>query len=124
MFLTLALASSMQAAPSRFLSVGPLSGLPWIKIDHHWTGASYADEASRRQGLQGRVLWIDGSANLGAVNTAEKIVALLSKVKDVGFNTVVLDVKPIVGRTLYPSSLTKQMTSWKGQTLPDRFDPV
>lgn len=70
------------------------------------------------------MIWIDGTANLGAINTREKIVDLVAKIADVGFNTIVLDVKPIVGRTLYPSDLTDQMTSWKGQTLPQGFDPV
>ena len=97
---------------------------PWITIDQRWSGGSFADEASRKQGLQGRVLWVDGTANLDSINTKEKIVALIAKIKDVGFNTVVLDVKPIVGRTLYPSKFTEQMTSWKGQSLSKGFDPV
>lgn len=109
---------------NRFLSVKPFDGLPAIKVDYRYAGTSFADTAGRMHRVQGRVIWIDGTANLDRINSAEKIHALLSKIDEVGFNTVVLDVKPIVGRTLYPSSLTEQMTAWKGQTMPAGFDPV
>lgn len=119
-----ALATILQLAPSRFVSVAPFPRLPWIKIDQRWAGGSFADDLCRRQGLQGRVMWVDGTANLDAFNTQEKAIALVDKLAHVGFNTMVLDVKPIVGRTLYPSRLADQMTSWRGKSMPAGFDPV
>lgn len=124
MILALGLAVAAQVAPGRFQPVAPFPRLPWITIDQRWAGGSFADEVCRKQGLQGRVLWIDGTANLDTINSEEKIVGLVSKIKNVGFNTIVLDVKPIVGRTLYPSKFTEQMTSWKGLSMPKGFDPV
>lgn len=46
------------------------------------------------------------------------------QIKEAGFNTVVLDVKPIPGFTLYPSAYAPKMTEWKGETLPADFDPL
>jgi len=69
-------------------------------------------------------MWIDGTANIEACNSREKIAALMARLKSIGFNTVVYDVKPIVGYTLYPSKLTEQLTSWKGQSMPAGFDPL
>ena len=124
MFVGLGIGIALQTAPSRFASVAPFPQLPWIKVDLRWCGGSFADEACRQNNLQGRVLWIDGTANLDRINSEKKIVDLVGKIVEVGFNTVVLDVKPIVGRTLYPSRYTPQMTSWKGQSMPAGFDPV
>lgn len=124
MLLTLSLALSVQATPSRFLPVSPLSGLPMVKIDQRWAGGSFADDLCRKQGLQGRVMWVDGTANLDSFGTEQKAEALVDRLADAGFNTMVLDVKPIVGRTLYPSKLADQMTSWRGKSMQLGFDPV
>ena len=83
-----------------------------------------AQEFAYRERLQARVLWIDGTANLDRCSTDQKICELLKKVAEVGFNTVVYDVKPIVGRTLYPSEHADKMTEWKGQSMPEEFDPL
>jgi Glycosyl hydrolase-like 10/Domain of unknown function len=124
MFLALGMVSMLQAVPSRFQPAAPFPRLPWIKIDQRWSGGSFADEACRNQHLQARIMWIDGSANLGSINSDDKVAGLVAKIKSVGFNTIVLDVKPIVGRTIYPSALSEQMTAWKDKTLPKGYDPV
>lgn len=80
---------------------------------------------TRERRLQARIIWIDGTANLNRVNTAEKITALAAQIKKAGFNTICFDVKPIVGYTLYPSKYAPKMTSWLGgKTLPISFDPL
>ncbi len=83
---------------------------------------------TRSRNLQGRVLWIDATANLDKVNTAPKIAALVNKIKSVGFNTIVFDIKPIIGYTLYPSKYAPKMTEWVRpfgtKKLPIEFDPL
>ena len=52
----------------------------------------------------------------------------MAKIKATGFNTIVFEVKPIVGYTLYPSryapKLTEWVRPWGTQTLPIEFDPL
>ncbi|MCH8979990.1 MAG: family 10 glycosylhydrolase [Armatimonadetes bacterium] len=113
-----------QVPPSRFQPVWPLVGLPSVRVDYLRAKEGVAQEFAYRDRLQARVLWIDGTANLDRCSTDEKICELLRKVAEVGFNTVVYDVKPIVGRTLYPSEHAEKMTEWKGQSMPEEFDPL
>lgn len=108
---------------SRFERVRPLN-LPSIRIHESLAKYGVAQSTARRMGLQGRVLWIDATANLGRVNSDEKIEALFDTIQDVGFNTVVFDVKPINGYTMYPSKLTEQITFWRTSTMPKGYDPL
>ena len=118
------IALSLAVALSRFQSAAPLPGLPAITIDSLLDGIGVAHQAARAKGLQGRVLWIDGTANLNRLATESSIVELIAKIKTVGFNTVVFDVKPIVGYTNYPSQLTKQLDEWRGQKKTPGFFPL
>lgn len=93
-------------------------------LDEAHNGIGLAQQTARARGAQGRVLWIDGTANLDRVNSVEKITALMTQIKTAGFNTVVFDIKPIVGLTLYPSKIAPKITAWKGRTLPIAFDPL
>jgi hypothetical protein len=93
-------------------------------FDESRNGYGIAQRLTRADGLQGRVLWIDATANLERINTVEKIDALVKKIRETGFNTIVLDIKPIVGEVLYPSQIAPKMTEWKGRTLPKEFDPL
>jgi uncharacterized lipoprotein YddW (UPF0748 family) len=106
----------------------PFPQLPSVQLDGPHTGYGLAQALCREQKAQGRLLWIDATANMERVNTAEKIVALVAKIKAVGFNTVVFDVKPIVGETLYPSKLAPKLTEWvrpwATYKLPADFDPL
>lgn len=123
--LTLASSSSTrQVAPDRFEFASPLPGIAPVLIDKINSGVGVAQQTARSQGLQGRVLWVDCTANLDRYNTEQKIVELVQRTKDIGFNTLVLDIKPIVGYTIYPSSFTEKLTRWRDQRLPIDFDPV
>lgn len=108
----------------RFQQARPLPALPAILIDSELDGIGIAQQTARAKGLQARILWIDGTANLERTNTEDKIIGLVKKIKSVGFNTIVFDIKPIVGETLYPSAFTAKLKEWKGQTLPLDFDPL
>lgn len=109
---------------SRFQRQAPFPSLPTVTLDAVGNGWGVAQTWARAKNLQGRVLWVDGTANLERVSSEAKIVNLVNRIAEVGFNTIVFDVKPIVGYTLYPSKLTDKLTTWKGQSLPKDFDPL
>src|SRR5205085_1359565 len=96
--------------PTPMPSFLPFPQFPPLLLDEANNRVGIAQETARAQKLQARVLWIDATANLNRINSAEKIAALVDKIKKTGFNTVVLDVKPIVGYTLYPSKLAPKLT--------------
>ena len=108
----------------RFELAAPLATVPGVMVDRLTTGLGLAAEAAKAHGLQGRTMWIDATANLDRYNTEEKIVALVKQIADVGFNTVVFDVKPISGQVVYSSRIAPKLTEWKGKTLPLDFDPL
>lgn len=113
-----------QPAPSRWETVSPLPGISWIKAMQGMEGAGLANREARRTDTQARILWVDGSANIGPVSTEAGVVTLVQNAVDAGFNTLVYDVKPIVGRTMYPSRFADQLTSWKGVSMPAGHDPL
>ena len=108
----------------RFELAAPLATVPGVMVDRLTTGYGLAQEAAKARGLQGRVMWIDATANLDRYNTEDKIVALVRQIADVGFNTIVFDVKPISGQVVYASRIAPKLTEWKGRTLPADFDPL
>lgn len=122
MISTLAVASLL-GQQSRFDWESPLS-LPPIKIHHLLAKTGIAQSEARRQNLQARILWVDATANLGRYNTVEKINDLCRDAKEIGFNTLVFDVKPIGGYTVYPSKFSEQLTEWRGEKLTPGFDPL
>lgn len=123
---TLAIATSgAQVAPeSRFQRVGPFPQLPWIQIDTNLAQRGVADSYAARNGLQARILWIDGTANMTAMSTDEGVDRVIGRAASAGFNVVVYDVKPIVGYTLYPSALTEKLERWRDQRMPIEFDSL
>lgn len=114
----------MREDPNRFVPTAVFPNLKWAKLDRTAANFGIANGLARERGAQARILWIDGTANMERVDTEERIRALMAKIAKTGFNTIVYDVKPIVGRTMYPSKLTEQMISWRGQTMPEGYDPV
>lgn len=109
---------------SRFQYSTPLPTLPGLMLDSVGNSYGVAQQFARNKDLQGRIIWVDGTANIERVNSDEKVAALCRRVADVGFNTIVFDVKPIIGYTMYPSALTDQITSWRGQVMPKGYDPL
>lgn len=106
----------------------PFPRLPFVPLEEKNNGYGLAQQLCRERGAQGRLLWIDATANIDRVNTAEKIAALVTKIKSVGFNTIVFDVKPILGEVLYPSAFAPKLTEWvrpwATYRLPADFDPL
>ena len=108
----------------RFELQAPCPTAPSVMIDTYGTGVGLASETAKSKGYQARMLWIDATANIERYNTEAKIVALAKQIHDAGFNTVVLDIKPISGQTVYKSIYEPKLTEWRGQHLPADFDPV
>jgi hypothetical protein len=106
----------------------PFPNLPIETLDENDDGVGIAQSLTRARGLQARILWIDGTANIERINSAPEIAALTARIKSAGFNTIVFDVKPIIGFTLYPSKFAPKLTEWVRpwgkQTLPADFDPL
>ena len=108
----------------RFELMSPLQTVPGVMIDAYQNGVGVAQQLARSYNLQGRILWIDGTANVERYNSETKIVQLVRQIREAGFNTIVFDVKPISGQVIYKSSIAPKLTEWKGQTLSADFDPL
>ena len=124
---------SGQAAPAptkpfyldpRFELAAPLATVPGVMIDTYANGYGVAQQLAKAYQLQGRIIWIDATANIDKYNTEDKIVWLVKQIKSSGFNTIVFDVKPISGQVVYKSAIAPKLTEWRGQTLPADFDPL
>lgn len=112
------------APPQPRAAYVPFPALGPVELDEGNNGVGVAQAVARERQAQGRVLWIDAVANLERLSSPEKIQALVKRIASAGFNTIVLDVKPIVGQTLYPSKHAERLTQWNKATLPANLDPV
>lgn len=116
--------ASIRPPINRFQVQAPLPFLQSVVLDVPSHAIGVAQNLARARRLQGRTIWIDGTANMERVDSNEKIEELFAKLAKVGFNTVVYDVKPIVGKTMYPSGLAEQLTFWRGRRFPKGMDPI
>ena len=57
-----------------------------------------------------KYLWFDAEANFKRFSNKDSIKFYLRKAKEVGFNSVVVDVKPIHGKVLYKSKFIPELT--------------
>jgi hypothetical protein len=93
-----------------------------------------ARSVSAALGTQGRLMWVDGTANLVRTVTAdgktstidysttrEGVADAVRRCKAAHINTLVIDVKPLSGQTLYASKVAPRMKEWRGRPVPD-FD--
>lgn len=120
----LLLSSAQTPQAPRFESSRPLPGLPSVMIDRRLDGINISQRLARSKGWQGRVMWIDATANLDKFNGKDKVEALCQRLADCGFNTIVLDVKPISGQVIYHSEIAPKITEWRGRKLDASFDPI
>ncbi len=112
-------ASAQQPAPPSTDTTSPTADM---KLDPYGNNVGIAQQTARAKGLQARILWMDAGANVGNLNSVEKIQDVVNKTKAAGMNMIVLDVKPIVGDTIYPSKFAPKLTAWKGKTVAADFD--
>src|SRR3954447_8490493 len=76
---------------------------------------------ARQAGLEGRVLWIDATANLERLSNRPAVAAVLDRCRAARINTVIVEVKPLSGHVLYRSRIAPRLTEWRGKPYPD-FD--
>lgn len=69
-----------------------------------------------------KMLWFDATANFERFSYLDSIQYYLDRTKALGFTDVVVDVKPITGEVLYPSSFAPEMKEWKGFERPSELD--
>jgi uncharacterized lipoprotein YddW (UPF0748 family) len=67
-------------------------------------------------------MWFDCEANYERLSTPDSIAHYLDRVAALGFTDVVVDVKSIMGETLYDSAIAPYMGEWKGTTRARDYD--
>ena len=67
-------------------------------------------------------MWFDCEANYATLSHPDSIRYYVSKIHDMGFTDVVVDVKSIMGETLYKSDIAPYMGEWDGVTRPENYD--
>ena len=125
LFLTALIVSLCVAVPTYAQLPVPAAPAPAaspLVLDLVHDNVGIAQQTAQEGRLQGRILWMDAGANVGSLNSTPKVRDIVAKVKAAGFNMIVLDVKPIVGDTVYPSRFAPKLTAWKGQTVAADFD--
>ncbi|MDH7568128.1 MAG: family 10 glycosylhydrolase [Armatimonadota bacterium] len=73
---------------------------------------------TRAAGLEGRLVWVDGYANMDVLGSRAGIAALMEQMRRARVNTVVLGAKMFGGQTLFPSEIAPQLIEWRGQSVP------
>lgn len=67
-------------------------------------------------------MWFDCEANYARLSNPDSIRYYAEKLRDLGFTDLVVDVKSIMGETLYKSDIAPYMGEWKGITRPETYD--
>ena len=81
-----------------------------------------AQAVTRHAGLEGRVMWLDGTANLERLSTRKGVAAVFDHCVRANINTIVVDVKPLSGHVLYESKHAPKLKEWKGFRYPVGYD--
>lgn len=91
------------------------------KVHGQWAVPPLTERA-REFGHEARQLWVDASANWSLLLSEASIRDICARASRAGFNEIILDVKPIVGRVLFPSQVATELREWKGIRKPDGLD--
>lgn len=67
-------------------------------------------------------MWFDCEANYGRLSHPDSIDYYLTKVHELGFTDVVIDMKSIMGEVLYKSDIAPYMGEWDGVTRSEDYD--
>ncbi len=85
-------------------------------------GDSLMRRTAHEMGLQGRVLWMDATANIDTLKTRQGVRDIVAKCKKANINTIVLDVKPLIGEVMFKSTVAPKLVEWKGKPYPKDYD--
>lgn len=69
-----------------------------------------------------KLLWFDAEANFQLFSKKENVVAYLDLAKKVGFNQIVLDVRPLQGDAMYKSKIVPEVKTIHGVTINRDWD--
>lgn len=72
--------------------------------------------------FEGRAVWVDATANLAWTIDPAKVREFVSNAKRVGFNEIIVDVKPINGKLLFDGTPAERFTTFRETTLPENYD--
>lgn len=86
--------------------------------------AAFAAASCTQEKQQSKPLymWFDCEGNYATLSHPDSIRYYVSKIHDMGFTDVVVDVKSIMGETLYKSDIAPYMGEWDGVTRPENYD--
>jgi len=69
-----------------------------------------------------KMLWLDAEANFQLFSQKSNIITYLDLAKKTGFNTIVVDVRPVEGDVLYKSEFMPELTTIDGYTATRDWD--
>lgn len=107
-------------AADRSARAGDTGAIP--PPNHHLPPSGLATVVARQGGLEGRVLWMDGTANFRRLGSRAGVASAMEHCVRAHVNTVVVDVKPLVGKVLYESRVALKLGEWKGWRQPAGYD--
>ena len=67
-------------------------------------------------------MWVDCEANFERMSTQDSIAYYVDKMKSIGITDIVVDVKSIMGETLYDSKIAPYMAEFEGTVRPREYD--
>ncbi len=103
------------AAPSSLPPTPPPPPVPPAPI-------SMMAASSRAGRLSAHLLWVDATANAATLNSVERVREVIARCRAAHINSIVVDVKPLVGEVLYDSRIAPRLAEWKGAPYPRDFD--
>ena len=80
--------------------------------------------AQKRPRPAGRTLWVSPTASAAAVTSREGVIELSERARLAGFDAIILYVKELDGRVIYPSRVAPRLTEYKGVRYPEDFDSL
>ncbi|MDQ2985871.1 MAG: hypothetical protein M3R13_04015 [Armatimonadota bacterium] len=72
--------------------------------------------------FEGRALWVDATANLAWTIDPASVRDFVANAKRVGFNEIIVDVKPINGNILFSGTPEERFTTFRETRLPENYD--
>ena len=67
-------------------------------------------------------MWVDCEANFARMSSQDSIAFYVDKMKAIGITDIVVDVKSIMGETLYDSKYAPYMAEFEGTVRPREYD--
>ena len=72
--------------------------------------------------FEGRAVWVDATANMAWTIDPAKVKEFVANVKRVGFNEIIVDVKPINGKILFAGSAEERFKNFREVKFPEGYD--